>query len=55
MFLNSVNRLIYVMVKCGVFFAVPTEITDIIYISLAFSVTAELDGSLCLRRSGSRC
>jgi hypothetical protein len=29
-FLNSVNQLIFVMVKCGVFFAVRTEFLNII-------------------------
>jgi hypothetical protein len=29
-FLNSVNQLIFVMVKCGVFFAVRTEYLNII-------------------------
>jgi hypothetical protein len=34
--LNSVNQLIFVMVKCGVFFAVRTEILNIIQTSFGF-------------------
>jgi hypothetical protein len=34
--LNSVNRLIFVTVKCGVFFAVRTEFLNIIYMSFSF-------------------
>jgi hypothetical protein len=34
--LNSVNQLIFVMVKCGVFFAVRTEFLNIIQMSFGF-------------------
>jgi hypothetical protein len=35
-YLNSVNQLIFVMVKCSVFFAVRTELLNIIYTSFGF-------------------
>jgi hypothetical protein len=35
--LNSVNHLIFVMVKCGAFFAVRTEFLNIIYLSFRFN------------------
>jgi hypothetical protein len=34
--LNSVNQLIFVMVKCGVLFEVRTEFLNIIYTSFGF-------------------
>jgi len=34
--LNSVNQLIFVMVKCGVFFEVRTALLNIIYPSFGF-------------------
>jgi hypothetical protein len=34
--LNSVNQLIFVMVKCGVLFEVRTEFLNIIYASFGF-------------------
>jgi hypothetical protein len=37
MSLNSVTQLIFVMVKCGVFFAVRTEFLNMIYTSFGFS------------------
>jgi hypothetical protein len=35
-FLNSFNRLMFVMVKCGVLFEVHTELLNIIYIIFSF-------------------
>jgi hypothetical protein len=35
--LNSVNELIFVMVKCGVLFEVRTEFLNIIYTSFCFT------------------
>jgi hypothetical protein len=47
-FLNSSNQLIFVMVKCGVFFAVRTEFLNII--SKTFSFKPEAARTTCGRQ-----
>jgi hypothetical protein len=42
--LNGVNQLIFVMVKCGVFFEVRTEFLNIIYTSFGFKALKVGDG-----------
>jgi hypothetical protein len=41
-FLNNINQLIFVMVKCSVFFVVRTEFLNIIYMSFGFKGLMEI-------------
>jgi hypothetical protein len=50
-FLNSVNQLIFVMVKCGVFFAVRTEFLNVILMNFVFQRVKALCLTLMALRS----
>jgi hypothetical protein len=48
--LNSVNQLIFVIVKCGVLFEVRTEFLNVIYTSFGFKGLKVGDGDYFLKR-----